>query len=958
MKSSTPRSGTGIRFGPFRLLSRQGPLLRDGQAMALPASSLELLWLLALHQGQIVSRRTLMESLWARDSMSDEALTFHVSQLRRALGDDPRHPRWVQAVYGKGLRLATLSAYAPGSDSGEDFFVGREAEMDFLLSSTASSNEGQRQLVFLCGEPGMGKSTLLEHYSHSVAQRREPPLVLRGHCAERERGAAAFAPLLEILSQWLTSSRPENAIGLLREHALPWLLNLPGVLSPEECEEVRRKTSGVGRQAHLLSLATFFEQLSLQMPLALIIEDLHWSDRSTLEWLELMARRPGSARLILLLSCRLTSAVVTQHPVRSLHQKLTVSGLAKSLDLAYLGHADTARYLAHRLGANLASATLVDQVYRRSSGHALFLARITDFLSEAGTNEAAAHIPKDLRELIEVQIGLLARMDRRLLETASLIGAEFTASTLAHALNEPLASVEDHCDRLTRLGHFIVDQGLAIWPDGSICASFRFRHALYEQVLRERVPSSEARPLLLRIARYMETAYGDASDSISLTLANYYEGAGHAAHALNNLVIAGRMALERVAPAEAKQAALRGLRLIAAVRARDARETLELQLQTIMVTALHNEFGYSTDATRPHLQRIQALISSATDSRIIEPALFHVCLSALSRYEFDVVEANAAELEARGITDGRLELQLVGLAFSSVSKLTRGVPREAISRASRAVALAHSHAKLRKGVLSYQSLDTAFSTSALSRWYLGRPETALRIAALAYGAVERLGNPYSLCVTYALGAPTILMLGREWQRALPECMRCVEMSQSYGSAAGLFLSRSLRAIASAMLGVGEDPIIELAQLIDHQLEIGSRINMPFTLVMHAELSMDRGDMGGARRSLDRALGIMNGDDARLWYCEALRMDARWLRLEHGQHHDDARQRLKMALDSAQKRGIAFHAMRAACDMIRHAGSPEEALQAGSELATLCKSLREGLTGPDYRDARALLDVKA
>ena len=163
--------------------------------------------------------------------------------------------------------------------------------------------------MWVAGEPGIGKTTLIEHFIANLAD----AICVRGQCVEQYGGGEPYLPVLEALGE--LCRRDAAAAPLLRAVAPTWLLQLPWLSSADERDALRRELAGVGADRALREMGEFLDRYTEQRPLLLVTEDLHWSDRATIQLIDYIARRRGSARLMWLASFRLAEVVALDHPL-------------------------------------------------------------------------------------------------------------------------------------------------------------------------------------------------------------------------------------------------------------------------------------------------------------------------------------------------------------------------------------------------------------------------------------------------------------------------------------------------------------------------------------------------------------------------------------------------------------------------------------------------------------------
>src|SRR5262249_14976181 len=330
-------------------------------------------------------------------------------------------------------------------------------------------------------------------------------------------------------------------------------------------ERLAHTTSGVTPARMLRELAEAFEVLTAERPLVLVLEDLHWSDRATLEWLAYVVRRRDPARLLLLGAYPPLDVIVHAHPLRSLLAELRQHPQYAELVLDSLSEAATAAYLRLRCGAQPLPPGLPHLVHQRTGGHPLFLVAMVDELGRQGLLETAGNIggspgalagprqvlPTSLRQYIEQHFEQLAEADQVLLEAASVAGGTFTIAAVAAGVAQAPESLEARATALARQGRFIRASGTETWPDGTVTACYEFRHALHYEGVYARVSARPRVRLHQQIGARKEAGYGAQARQIATELAVHFTRGHNAERAVHYLHSAADHALQRSAYQEA-----------------------------------------------------------------------------------------------------------------------------------------------------------------------------------------------------------------------------------------------------------------------------------------------------------------------------------------------------------------------------------------------------------------------
>ena len=168
--------------------------------------------------------------------------------------------------------------------------MGREGELAQLHRWWAQARQGTRQVVFVTGEAGIGKTTLVDAFVAQMAA-TEAVWSARGQCIEHHGAGEPYLPLLEALGQLGRGSHGASVMALLQQYAPSWLVHLPALVPAADYEVVQQRAGGATRERMLRELAEAVEGLTALRPVVLVLEDLHWSDGATLDWLAYVARR-------------------------------------------------------------------------------------------------------------------------------------------------------------------------------------------------------------------------------------------------------------------------------------------------------------------------------------------------------------------------------------------------------------------------------------------------------------------------------------------------------------------------------------------------------------------------------------------------------------------------------------------------------------------------------------------
>jgi DNA-binding winged helix-turn-helix (wHTH) protein len=447
-------------FDGFRLDATNACLWRGTEAVPLPPKAFAVLHYLVTHPDRLVTKDEILDAVWPETAVSDAVVRVAIGALRKVLGDTASPPRFIATVPRRGYRFlvpVTLTAAAetptPQPAPSLSFplpppplLVEREAILQRLWEAWEDARQGRRQVVWVTGEAGMGKTAVVEALRAEIA--RDPAVLLAaGQCVEHYGTGAAYLPVLEALEQLCRGPRGESLVALLRQHAPTWLVQLPWLLSTAHRQQLQSELQGTTRERMLREFAAVVDALTAETPLVLVLEDLHWSDYATLDLLALLARRRTPARLMVVGTYRPVEALVHHHPLRTVMQDLQRHGDATEIPLALLSAEAVAAYLAARFPQQQFPAALAPW-QQRTDGQPLFLVTLVQAFVAQGVlhthdgrwtvqgsiDTLTLEVPESLRQMLEQQITRLSLEGQRVLEVASVAGVEFVAAAVAAGL--------------------------------------------------------------------------------------------------------------------------------------------------------------------------------------------------------------------------------------------------------------------------------------------------------------------------------------------------------------------------------------------------------------------------------------------------------------------------------------------------------------------------------------------
>lgn len=549
-----------IIFGAFRLDLVNECLWRNEQAIALAPKEFAVLRYLISHPGRLVTKDELIDAAWPETNVTDGVLKVSIRKIRAALDDDPKSPQFIETAHRRGYRFIGQIAEGAETERRRDRetldlsvppplrlsiplslpvsvpLVGREAALAQMQNWLQRALGGERQVVFVTGEAGIGKTTLIEAFLQRAAG--DPTIwVGQGQCLEQYGAGEAYLPMLEAISRLCQEPGRERLVGLLRRHAPTWLQQMPWLISDADRESLQREVIGATRERMLREMAEALETLTGETPLVLVLEDLHWGDYSTLDLVSYLARRRRPARLLVIATYRPVEVALSEHPLKGVKQELQWRRQCEDLPLGYLGQEAIDEYLTRRFARHEFPAAFAALLHERTEGNPFFMVNAVEYLQAEGViaerdgrwrltvalAELEVGAPESIRQMIEKQVGRLDRERQRVLEVAAVAGAEFTAAAIAVGLEQDLARVEEQCEELECRHQFLRATGVNALPNGVVTARYGFIHALYQEVLYRRVTAVRRARLHQLIGEGGEEIYGERAGEVAAELAMHFE---------------------------------------------------------------------------------------------------------------------------------------------------------------------------------------------------------------------------------------------------------------------------------------------------------------------------------------------------------------------------------------------------------------------------------------------------
>jgi len=1004
--------GPALRFGPFVLDAANAVFTREGRRIELEPKAFDLLHLLATRPGQLVTKDEILDAVWGRRFVSESVVKTVISNLRAALQDDARAPRWIETVTRRGYRFlgtstsadappAALSAAAPpgapstaaprvgpapSADRATARFErpagalhGRARALATLRDALATALDGRRQVLFVAGEAGIGKSTLIEHFM-STALPVGTALAL-GQCVELYGPGEPYMPVLEALGMLCRRDDGAETVALLRRVAPTWLAQLPWLHDEADRTALRAERAGTTQDRMLREFGELVDGWTARRPLVLVLEDLHWSDQATVQLIGYLARRRGPAALLLLGTFRPADVLLDDHPFGGIRQELRLHRLCAEVDLEALAEADVGALVAERLGTE-GPEDFVRALHAHTEGLPLYVAHVLDELlaagrlrrddppaaagSEGGAGRPRAQggwifpppeafgVPDTITGVIDKQAARLPAERQRLLEAASVAGVEFMHFALAGPLALDPQAVRGELDTLAAQRHWLRSTGVVMLPDGRLGMRYAFRHALVRRTLYQRVGTAQRLGWHRQIAAALLEAHGPAADEAAAELAMHLERGGEPLAAARQLAAAATRALSRGAAQEVLRTARHGLELLGPFAQASGGDpeaphaAIELELRVLEGVALTRQQVITQPEVAEAFDRACALADRAGPSAARARALYGRWRVSFARAEVGHAHRLAQQmLERAGNDDPALRAAARSALGSTLAMMGELAP----ARQQLADVLVSGEADRAEGIFVQDPGVVARGYLALVLWWAGEPAPARRLAAEAVSRATELRHPLSQLIALNLAGLVHFYAG-ESQRTLALIDELYEVIRRHGlpTAPGPF--SWLHGHVAAELGRVDEGFAEMREAERSCLHNGMRTGLSGFYRHFAEASRDAGRSGEAITAAAQGIAFAEASGERFLLGPLLRLQAE-LALARADTAGAAAS-LAAALDVVRHQGAAFHEIGVRVTAAGLPGSHPALADVGHARLRALLQPFEGEKAPVLQAARALL----
>ncbi len=837
-------------------------------------------------------------------------------------------------------------------------FVGRRAELEQLDKALELARGGRGQIVAAMAEAGVGKSRLF----HEFKLRRQSECLVLEALSFSHGKASAYLPVVDLLKTYFRiadrddeRTRREKVTGKVialdraLEDTLPHLFALLGI--PSGDASLDEMDPSIRRRRTREAVKSLILRESLNQPLILIFEDLHWIDAESEALLNMLADSIGTAQILMMVNYR-----------PEYRHNWGNKTYYTQMRLDPLGADNSAELLSAMIGDAAALGPLKATIIERTEGNPFFIEEMVQVLFDQGVlarNGAVSlarpftsiQIPSTVKGILAARIDKLAPADKDLLQSLAVIGKEFPLGLVRRAVgksNDELAPLLSNL----QLAEFIYEQ--PAFPENE----YTFKHALTQEVAYDSVLMERRKLIHERTASALEAMFAATLDDHLSELAHHYSRSANASKAIEYLRRAAEQAGARSAYNDAIGYAREALRWIATMPESRERDQNELKVRMIMGPLIVAVQGFSSPELATNVERAQELCRAAGES----PEMFRA-LAGL--WSFD--HANGQLREGRVLAE-----QLLSMAGRTNSDLARGVAHNAMAATQLWMGefvAARENFEITAKIFDADlprylpMMDTPVTPSRCHyAWALhicGYPEQAKRRMDEGNELALRLRRPFSVAFS-SLYAIVLLHFRREYTDVRPRCEALIELSRENGLPFWLAAGKMClgRTIAGEGQFLGDEAAMTsglalLKESVESLAAAGAELIYSFSFALLAEVHIAMKRAEESLRALDQLTQRVEQKDHRLLEVEVHRLRGETMLL-YKDGAVEAERCFRTAIEIGMRQQANSWRLRAAMSLARLLARTRRRDEARASLAPAFAQFTEGFDTSDLLDAKALL----
>jgi class 3 adenylate cyclase/predicted ATPase len=861
----------------------------------------------------------------------------------------------VYRVLGTSGAQSRLEVVSP---RGLTTLVGRKKEVRLLLEPWRQLKDGHGQVVLLSGEAGIGKSRLVQVVKERVASERHTRWEWRGSPYHHQSPLYPVIAHLHRLLEWHQEEAPHERLYKLEKALEPFSFSLPEVVPlfaslltlplPDHYPPLTL-TPQQQKQKTLEALLGWLRQETERQPVLYIVEDLHWLDPSTLEFLSLVVDQVTSMRLLMLLTFRPTFS-----PPWHLHTHLT------QLVLSRLPRRQAARMIEAIAGGKALPAEVYQQLLAKTDGVPLFVEELTKMVLESGLLREANGWYELTRPLPALAIpatlhdSLMARLDRLatakpVAQLGATIGRQFAYELLRAVAPMDEAALQEALGQLVE-AELLYRRGL---PPR---ATYLFKHALIQEAAYQSLLKSTRQQYHQRIAQMLAERFPNVATTQPELLAHHCTEAGLLAHAVPYWLQAGQQATERSANVEAISHLTKGLALLESLPAMPGRAEQELALQVALGAPLSILRGNAALEVEHAYARALTLCQQVGDDQQHWSALVGLWRCYLARASFQKAHETGERclVLAQRVQDPML-LQEAHLMLGSILLYIGKLPS---ARVHLEQGIMHYEPQRRRSLTFSRATDlgvVSLSRLAWTLWLLGYPDRALTRIDEALTLAQASHHAYS--IGFALYFAAIVHLCRREVRVTQERSEAVlALSSDHELITWSSGGQFMRGWVLAQQELIEEGLVQMHQSLGTWKTLGLEVGLSFLLISLAEVHWRAGRVDEGLHVLDEALSVVHSNDEHYYEAELYRLKGELLLLQTAIAEQQAESSFQYAMTIAHHLCEKSLELRAAISLSRLWQKQGRRAEAHHLLEGIYGWFTEGFDTADVQEAKALLEA--
>jgi class 3 adenylate cyclase/predicted ATPase len=834
-------------------------------------------------------------------------------------------------------------------------FVGRQDETASLEAALARALAGSAQVVGIVGEPGVGKSRLCFEFVERLRAREIP--IVAGHGVPHGK-SIPFLPVLEALRDYF-GIREDDGEEVVRDKVagrslrldkdlddtLPLLYDFLGVQDPAHPPPPLQPEAKQRRLFAFLKRLTRAQ--SRREPTVLLFEDLQWWDSGSEAFLENQVEAIAGTTAFLLVTVRPEYDAAWMR--KSYYQQLPLSPL---------GPEAITELLRDLLGTDTLLAGFADRIRKRTGGNPFFIEEVVQALAESGSlagargayrlasPSAELTLPATVQAVLAARIDRLEERDKHVLQTAAVIGKEFTEAVLKRVVDLPDAEISAALGKLAA-SEFIYEQ--ALYPG----LEYTFKHALTQEVAYSSLLVERRQAIHERTAEAIEALFGGGLPEHYAELAHHYTHSRNAGKAIEYSELAGQWAVRHSANAEAIRHLTSALELLKSLPETLERTRRELKLQITLGAPLIATKGWGAPEVGAVYHRALELCRRIGETSELFPVLFGLGVFYLLRADHRKFRELAEQFLNLAQRVGDPVLLVQGHAGLGVASYYLGESTVARQHWDKGIAL-YDPERHRSLAFIYGTDPgvVCLAYGALALWQLGYPDQALKRNDDALALARKIAHPFSLA--WALNfAASIRRLRGEWPMAAEHAEATVTLSAEQGFADWLLVGTFRRGWVLAEQGRTDEGIAQMRDALAAMPSRGREIERPENLARLAAAYGKAGRTDEALALVAEALLLVERRDERNWEAEIYRVKGELL--FESRRSPEAETCFQRAIEIARRQSAKSLELRAVTSLSRLLQTQGKEDEARQMLAVIYGWFTEGFDTADLKDAKAVLE---